>query len=122
MRICARCPVRPECLRDAFETYPTFEAWGVWGGTDRALRMRLTGRNYPTGDDHDRQRYLAGLYGSSFRFTVGADNFDAKPGRSDYNPDGLPERTIREAKVAEFGPVTFPAYQGATAGVRSLTD
>ena len=22
----------------------------------------------------------------------------------------------------EFGPVTFPAYEGATAGVRSLTD
>jgi hypothetical protein len=29
---------------------------------------------------------------------------------------------ILEAKVAEFGPVTCLAYEGATAGVRSLTD
>ena len=24
--------------------------------------------------------------------------------------------------MSEFGPVTFPAYQGATAGIRSMTD
>jgi hypothetical protein len=50
------------------------------------------------------------------------EDLDQKPGRSTYNPKALPERTIREAKVMEFGPVTFPAYEGATAGVRSLTD
>ena len=43
-----------------------------------------------------------------------------KPPR--HNPHGLPERTVKEAKVPEFGPVTFPAYAGATAGVRSMTD
>jgi HK97 family phage major capsid protein/HK97 family phage prohead protease len=63
----------------------------------------------------------AGEYGSSFRFQVVREEFNSKPERSDYNPEGLPERTITEAKVMEFGPVTFPAYQGATAGVRSLT-
>jgi hypothetical protein len=31
----------------------------------------------------------------------------------------LPERTIKELRLFEFGPVTFPAYQSATAGVRS---
>lgn len=42
--------------------------------------------------------------------------------RSDYNEAGLPERTITEARVLEFGPVSFPGYEGAVAGVRSLTD
>lgn len=64
----------------------------------------------------------AGLYGASFRFRVMREDYVDQPDPSDYNPQGLPERTIREAKVMEFGPVAFPAYSGATAGVRSLTD
>ncbi len=64
----------------------------------------------------------AGLYGASFRFQVVQEDFNSKPKRSDYNPSGLPERTITEAKVREFGPVTFPAYAGASAGLRSMTD
>lgn len=64
----------------------------------------------------------AGAYGASFRFKVMREEFNRKPETSDYNPDGIPERTITEAKVMEFGPVTFPAYEGATAGIRSLTD
>ena len=64
----------------------------------------------------------AGLYGASFRFSVQREAFnrDAKP--SAYNPQGLPERTLQEVAVKEFGPVTFPAYAGATASVRSGTD
>jgi HK97 family phage major capsid protein/HK97 family phage prohead protease len=64
----------------------------------------------------------AGVYGSSFRFTVEKDTWDNSPERSDYNPDAIPERTITEARVFEFGPVTFPANPNATAGVRSTTD
>jgi prohead serine protease len=41
------------------------------------------------------------------------------PGRSDHNPDNLQERTIREAKVYEFGPVTFGAYKEATATLKA---
>lgn len=63
----------------------------------------------------------AGAYGASFRFRVMKEAFNNTPERSDVNPDGLPERTIQEAQVMEFGPVTFPAYDGASAGVRSLT-
>jgi len=64
----------------------------------------------------------AGLYGSSFRFNVLHQNVNKKPTRGDANPDGLPERTIKEARVREFGPVTFPAYEAAGAGMRCLSD
>ncbi len=62
------------------------------------------------------------LYGASMRFRVIREEFDREPGESEHNPDGLPERTVKEAQVREFGPVTFPAYEGASAGIRSLTD
>jgi HK97 family phage prohead protease len=64
----------------------------------------------------------ANQYGASFRFGVLREQLDQDPGTSDYNPLGLPERTVKEARVPEFGPVTFPAYANASAGVRSLTD
>lgn len=74
-----------------------------------------------------RGRLLSGedrgsLLGASFRFRVTKEEWDEEPGKSDHNPDGLPERTIREVRLYEFGPVVFPAYPEATAGVRSLTD
>ena len=64
----------------------------------------------------------AGLYGASFRFSVTREDVNNKAKESAINPNAIPERTIREAQVMEFGPVTFPAYEGATAGVRSMTD
>jgi HK97 family phage prohead protease len=64
----------------------------------------------------------SGQYGSSFRFKVMREDFIDHPKASAYNPDALPERTLLEAYVPEFGPVTFPAYEGATAGIRSITD
>ena len=64
----------------------------------------------------------AGLYGSSYRFGLVKDDWIQRPKRSDYNPQGLPERTIREAKVIELGPTPFPVYDGTSAGIRSVTD
>lgn len=64
----------------------------------------------------------AGLYGASFRFRSIKEEFNKEPGTSDHNPDGIPERTIQELQLYEFGPVTFPAYPGASAGLRSMTD
>jgi HK97 family phage major capsid protein/HK97 family phage prohead protease len=65
-----------------------------------------------------------GVYGVSYRFSVepSRDDFDPRPGRSPTNPNGLPERTIRQSWVYEFGPVTFPADAGADIAVRSITD
>lgn len=64
----------------------------------------------------------SGQYGASYRFRVMREEWVDSPEASDWNPEGLPERTIKEAQVLEFGPVTYPAYAGASAGVRSLTD
>lgn len=64
----------------------------------------------------------AGAYGSSFMFNVMDDAWDDRPERSDSNPGGLPERTVRALRLLEFGPVTWPANPGTTAGLRSDTD
>jgi HK97 family phage prohead protease len=66
----------------------------------------------------------SGEYGASFRFSIpkDRDEWDNRPRRSTHNPEGIPERTIREVRLYEFGPVSFPAYAGATAGVRSEDD
>jgi phage head maturation protease len=64
----------------------------------------------------------AEAYGASHRFSVIADEWDYRPARSDSNPDGIPERRITEARLYEFGPVTFPANPNATASIRSTTD
>ena len=64
----------------------------------------------------------AGVYGASFRFRAMKEDWNDRAEESEHNPTGMRERTITEAKVMEFGPVTFPAYDGASAGLRSITD
>jgi HK97 family phage major capsid protein len=64
----------------------------------------------------------AGAYGASFRFRVMIDEWNEKPERSEHNPHGIPERTIKEVRVMEFGPTMFPASSGASASLRSTTD
>jgi HK97 family phage prohead protease len=61
----------------------------------------------------------AGLYGASFRFESLREDFVQSPGRSSWNPRGLPERTLREVRLYELGPTPFPAYADASAGLRS---
>lgn len=64
----------------------------------------------------------AGLYGASYMFRVIGEEWVDEPGSSAHNPQGLPERTIKEIKLYEAGPVVFPADEQASVGVRSLTD
>jgi phage head maturation protease len=64
----------------------------------------------------------AGLCGSSFAFETKADDADewrqpAYPTR--HNPEMIPERTLRNVRLRECGPVVSAAYPGATAGVRN---
>jgi HK97 family phage prohead protease len=64
----------------------------------------------------------ANAYGSSFMFNALREEWVEEPERSDHNPDGIPERTITEVRLLEFGPVTWPANPSATAGLRCGTD
>lgn len=64
----------------------------------------------------------AGGYGASFMFQALQESWVEEPGVSDWNPQGLPERTITEVRLFEFGPVTWPANPAATSGIRSATD
>lgn len=52
------------------------------------------------------------LDGMSFRMTVVGEEWNLPE-------DDLPERTIKEIRLYEFGPVTFPAYEATEAGVRA---
>ena len=64
----------------------------------------------------------AGQLGASFRFKVMAEEWIEPDRASKANPGKLPERSISDIELYEFGPVTFPAYDSATAGVRSGSD
>lgn len=91
--------------------------------TEDADSARGEGRLFDTSYNRDLlPGLIAGVYGSSFRFRVVKEEWNDEPGVSDHNPKGLPERTITEIKLFEFGPVTFPASPSASAGVRSMTD
>ncbi len=64
----------------------------------------------------------AGQMGQSFRFRVAGESWAEPKKASDHNPNMLPERTITDVDLYEWGPCPFPAYADASAGVRSGTD
>lgn len=64
----------------------------------------------------------ANQLGASFRFRVIGEDWVDPRDATEWNPERLSERTITDVDLFEFGPVTFPAYESATAGVRSATD
>lgn len=59
------------------------------------------------------------LNGMSFRFSVVEDRWHFPEEPSDHNPAMLPERSLVEFKWHEYGPVDWPAYEAALAGIRS---
>lgn len=88
-------------------------------GVDYAVKMFDT--------DYNREllpALEAGQFGSSYTFRAPKDkrSIEYRPKRSDYNPEGLPEVTVQEVRMFEFGPCMFPVYAGTSAGVRSMTD
>ena len=98
-------------------------------GTIRSVEPTDTGVAYEVAlieTDYNREFIIpaadAGLLGASFRMRIRAETENRPTEPADHNPMMLPERTIEAIDLYEFGPVTFPAYQGATASMRSRSD
>ena len=104
-----------EMLReDDIGPYYEVAAYDTDYNRDRVMPL-LTGRTLDG-------RTLGSALGSSFRFRVTKEDWVEPRSATPSNPDKLPERTIREVRLYEFGPVVFPANPAATASARSLTD
>lgn len=63
-----------------------------------------------------------GLYGASIGARPVVVERDANPGKSDYNPKGLEERTYKELRAFDISLTPTPHYEEATVMMRSLTD
>jgi hypothetical protein len=53
----------------------------------------------------------------SVSFKVRAEQFDRNPGLLTFNPAGLPQRSVTDAKLHEFSVVTFAAYKDTSVSV-----
>ena len=97
-------------------------------GTPEVLREDKTGAYYEVGlfdasyVNDLKPAIRAGALGASFRFKVTGEEWVTPSQASVDNPMKLDERTITAVELYEFGPVTFPAYADASAGLRSRTD
>lgn len=108
-------------------------------GLDPSIGMKPIGKTVALSEDEVGARYeaellqvgyvddlipglRAGVYGSSFRFAAVRSRMVERPGKSAHNPEGIPEHTVVEAKVLEYGPTPIPVSPTATASVRSATD
>jgi hypothetical protein len=59
------------------------------------------------------------VYGASWRGTPIKNRFNDRPRRSSWNPDGIPEVTRLEVKLADVGPTPFAQYPQTTAMISS---
>ena len=87
--------------------------------TDRGLEVEVPLARTSYNEDLLELMRVGAIDGQSFRFSVTREDVEKRPERSDHNPRGIPERTIKELRLYEFGPVTFPAYEATTVGVRA---
>ncbi len=89
----------------------------VMRAEDRGLYVEV-----PLDDTSYNQDLIASMRsgaidGMSFRFSVVDESWDEPTRKGE-----LPQRTITELRLYEFGPVTFPAYQATSVGIRSRDD
>jgi hypothetical protein len=62
----------------------------------------------------------AGVYGASFRGDSIQSKVDYRPGRSDYNPQALPEITRQEIRLRDIGPTPFAQYSETSSTIGGI--
>jgi phage head maturation protease len=103
-------------------------------GRDSAIGTAILGKVRSLSEDSRGAHYevelfdgippllLAGLkegrYGSSFRARVVKEEVDQRPGRSSFNPKGIPQSIVSELALLDIGPTSLPAYGATSAQVR----
>jgi len=87
--VCARCPVRPDCLELSLRHACGIGAHGVWGGLVEEERQSL------------RRRWLAGT--SVTEFLTGARSGPVQPGEPAYQNQRDGQRDHHPGVDAEFG-------------------
>lgn len=116
--------LREQDLRALFNHSPDHLLGRMGAGTLRVndtpegLRYFVDKPNTSLGRDLATLIARGDIYGSSFTFmTVGANGVQWM--RSDK---GFPLREVREMKMRDVGPVTFPAYSASDVALRSLAE
>lgn len=82
----------------------------------KGLRYEIDLPDTQTGRDVAESVRRGDLRGSSFAFQVVRDSWSKDQQR------GIDVRTIHDVKLLDVGPVTFPAYEATTAGMRASGD
>lgn len=77
----------------------------------RGLRYEIDLPDTSVGRDVAESIKRGDITGSSFAFTPAISEFSES--------GGMTVRTIRDVALYDVGPVTYPAYEGTTAGMRS---
>jgi HK97 family phage prohead protease len=92
------------------------------GLVEDTVGLRFSAELY---DDSSYARDLIGPLshgmGASFQFSSDREDFDPNPGRTSWNPRGLPLRTVRDATLKELGPCLTGAYPDAYAALQLRT-
>lgn len=116
--------IQEQDLRALFNHSPDNLLGRMGAGTLRVIDDEQGLRYFVDKPDTTLGRDLASLisrrdiYGSSFTFLpVGRDGV-----KWTRTPSGFPLREIRQMKMRDVGPVTFPAYSTADVSLRSLAE
>ncbi len=82
---------------------------------ERGLKYEIDPPNTAAGRDVTELLKRGDIDGSSFAFTVEGETWSRES-------DGREIRTITDVNLYDVGPVTYPAYESSTSGVRSAVE